>query len=132
MITQRAAATAAGIRLVAGAIADGGDKAVALRVAEQYLSAFGNIAKASTTVLLPSNAGDPASAIASAMTMYKQLVAATADGKAAAAGGEEGGLVAAAAAARGRGGGARGPAGPTSGKTGHGEGGSLTGFSLQS
>ncbi|KAF3945817.1 hypothetical protein CMV_027845, partial [Castanea mollissima] len=48
--------------------------AASLRVAEQYVQAFGNIAKESTTMLLPSSAGNPANMMAQALTMYKSLI----------------------------------------------------------
>ncbi len=52
---------ATGIRLLADAISGSrGTEAVALRVAEQYIQAFGGLARASTTMMLPTNVGDPA------------------------------------------------------------------------
>jgi hypothetical protein len=41
-----------------------GNNAAALTVAEQYVQAFGNLAKTSNTVILPANAGDAASMVA--------------------------------------------------------------------
>ena len=38
-----------------------------LRVAEQYISQFGELAKKGNTLILPANAGDVASMIATAM-----------------------------------------------------------------
>ncbi|MCB2081273.1 MAG: paraslipin, partial [Rickettsiales bacterium] len=67
-----AGATAEGIRKVAAAIEEsGGEKAVSLRVAEQYVNAFANIARAGNTILLPANAGDAASMVAQAMAVYE-------------------------------------------------------------
>ena len=40
-----------------------------LSVAEQYVAAFGNIAKEGNTVLLPSHAADPASMVAQALAV---------------------------------------------------------------
>ena len=40
-----------------------GNNAVALRVAERYVDAFSEIAKESTTMLLPANASDPGKTI---------------------------------------------------------------------
>jgi regulator of protease activity HflC (stomatin/prohibitin superfamily) len=61
-------ATAEGIRRVAEAIKlPGGHEAVQLRVAEQYVEQFGNLAKASNTLILPANASDVGSMIALAM-----------------------------------------------------------------
>ena len=64
-----ARATAEGIRSVAQAIqADGGYEAVQLRVAEQYVHQFGNIAKAGNTLVVPAALSDVASMIALAMS----------------------------------------------------------------
>jgi hypothetical protein len=43
-------------------------------VAEQYLQAFSQLAKESTTMLLPSNASEPAAMIAQALSIYKGIV----------------------------------------------------------
>jgi hypothetical protein len=73
-ILARAEATAKGVHLLAKAIGQAnGSEAVSLRVAEQYLEAFSGIAKASTTVLLPATAHDPASMVAQAMGIYGSL-----------------------------------------------------------
>ena len=67
-----AKATAEGIQSVARAIgADGGFEAVQLRVAEQYITQFGNIAKAGNTLVIPSNLSDVASVLATAMTVIQ-------------------------------------------------------------
>jgi regulator of protease activity HflC (stomatin/prohibitin superfamily) len=66
-------ATAEGIRSVAAAIsAPGGSQAVQLRVAEQYINQFGNLAKANNTMIIPSNMADISSVIATAMSVVKQ------------------------------------------------------------
>jgi regulator of protease activity HflC (stomatin/prohibitin superfamily) len=91
----QAKATASAIREIAAAISDEkGSEAVSLRVAEQYISAFSNLAKQSTTMLIPSNPGgitfsssrfsfaslfcfryvDPAAMVAQAMTIYKNSI----------------------------------------------------------
>ena len=63
-----AEATAEGIRKVAAAMqAPGGDEAVRLRVAEQYITQFGQIAKQGTTLVVPANLTDVASIIQTAM-----------------------------------------------------------------
>jgi regulator of protease activity HflC (stomatin/prohibitin superfamily) len=63
-----ATATAEGIRRVAEAIKlPGGHEAVQLRVAEQYISQFGELAKKSNTLVLPANVADVGSMIALAM-----------------------------------------------------------------
>lgn len=69
-----AIATAEGIREVAKAIQEkGGADAVALRVAEQYVEAFSELAKESTTILLPSNPGDAGSMVAQAMSVFETI-----------------------------------------------------------
>ncbi len=68
-----AAATAEGIRQVAAAIQiPGGAEAVQLRVAEDYIARFGELAKASNTLILPANVADVGSMIALAMKAVKQ------------------------------------------------------------
>jgi regulator of protease activity HflC (stomatin/prohibitin superfamily) len=63
-----ATATAEGIRRVADAIKmEGGYEAVQLRVAEQYIGQFGELARKSTTLVLPANVSDVGSMIALAM-----------------------------------------------------------------
>ncbi len=63
-----ATATAEGIRRVAEAIKlPGGYEAVQLRVAEQYITQFGELARESTTLVLPANVADVGSMIALAM-----------------------------------------------------------------
>jgi len=72
-ITSVATATAAGIRSVAEAITlPGGEEAVQLRVAEQYIGQFGELAKKSNTIVLPANVADVGSMIALAMKMIQK------------------------------------------------------------
>jgi regulator of protease activity HflC (stomatin/prohibitin superfamily) len=67
-----AKATAEGIRSVAAAIqADGGYEAVQLRVAEQYITSFGQIAKSGNTLVVPSNLSDVGSMLALAMNVIQ-------------------------------------------------------------
>ncbi|MBU2548516.1 MAG: paraslipin [Proteobacteria bacterium] len=67
-----ARATAEGLRQVAQAIqAPGGADAVKLRVAEQYLREFGNLAKTNNTMILPANLTDLASIMAVAGKVLK-------------------------------------------------------------
>ena len=67
-----AEANAKAIRQVAEAIeAPGGLDAVNLKVAEQYIAAFGNLAQKSNTLILPSNAADVAGMIATAMSVIR-------------------------------------------------------------
>ena len=49
----------------------GGLQAVNLRVAEQYIAEFGNLAKATNTVILPTNVADVAGLIATAINVVK-------------------------------------------------------------
>ena len=72
-----ATATAEGIRLVAETIRQpGGIEATQLRVAQQYVEQFGNLAQKSTTLILPANVADVAGMVAMATKVFK-----TADGK---------------------------------------------------
>jgi len=65
-------ATSEGIRRVAEAIeAPGGFEAVQLRVAEQYITQFGNLAKAGNTLIVPANLSDISSMIAAAMNVIR-------------------------------------------------------------
>lgn len=66
-------ATAEGIRRIAEAInLPGGLQAVNLRVAEQYITQFGNLAKKGNTLIVPSTLSDPASMLATALTIIRQ------------------------------------------------------------
>ena len=69
-------ATAEGIRRVAITLETaGGDKAMRLRIAEQYIKEFGRLAKAGNTFVVPSNLSDIASMIALATGIAKKDVA---------------------------------------------------------
>lgn len=71
-ITALAEATAQAIERVGNAIQKpGGDVAVNLRVAEQYVSAFANLAKTNNTMIVPNNVGDVAGMVATAMQSIK-------------------------------------------------------------
>uniref|UniRef100_A0A0M3HTJ8 PHB domain-containing protein n=2 Tax=Ascaris TaxID=6251 RepID=A0A0M3HTJ8_ASCLU len=73
-ILMRANARAAGIKKVSEALTGkGGDDAAALNIAEQYVSAFGQLAKQTNTVILPSNVSDAGGMVAQALSVYKQL-----------------------------------------------------------
>jgi len=66
-----ATATAEGIRRVAEAIkTDGGMEAVQLRVAEQYVEQFGNLAKTTNSVIVPATVSDLAGMVAAAMKVF--------------------------------------------------------------
>ncbi|XP_030512736.1 stomatin-like protein 2, mitochondrial [Rhodamnia argentea] len=82
-ILARAQATSKGIVLVSDALKEtGGVEAASLRIAEQYIHAFGNIAKEGTTLLLPSSTANPANMMAQALTMYKSLIGGNVSGDA--------------------------------------------------
>ena len=69
-ITMIATANAAAVRAVAGAMHEpGGINAANLKVAELYVSAFGNLAKTGNTLIVPSNLSDVATLVSSAMTV---------------------------------------------------------------
>jgi regulator of protease activity HflC (stomatin/prohibitin superfamily) len=68
-----ATATAEGIRRVAEVIKmPGGHEAMQLRLAEQYIVAFANIAKSGTSMVVPANVADIASMIQTAMSVVRQ------------------------------------------------------------
>ncbi len=69
-----AEATAEGLKKVAEALeSEGGDKAMQLRVAEDYLERFGNIAKEGNTLIVPANLGDVSSMIGAATNVLTTL-----------------------------------------------------------
>jgi len=71
-ITAVAEATAGAIRQIAAAIREpGGDQAVQLKVAERAVDAFAQLAKASNTLIVPSNMSETAALIGTAMTLLK-------------------------------------------------------------
>ena len=68
-----AQATAQGLRKVAETIQmPGGQEAVQLRVAEQYITKFGELAKTTNTLILPATVSDVGSMIALAMNAMRQ------------------------------------------------------------
>src|SRR5262245_49809668 len=72
-ILALATATAEGIRKVAEATqVPGGMEAVQLRVAEQYVSRFGELAKETNTLILPANLADVGSMLALAMNVIRR------------------------------------------------------------
>ena len=76
-----AEATAAGVRAVADAIGDkGGMDAANLKVAQQYVEAFANLAKTSNTLIVPTTASDVAGFVATAMTVLDRARVAKAQG----------------------------------------------------
>jgi len=78
-----AEANAAGVRAVAEAISDkGGMEAANLKVAQQYVDAFGLLASKSNTLIVPANAADIASFVTTAMTVLDKTRQAQAAAKA--------------------------------------------------
>ncbi len=72
-IEQIANATSNGLRAIASAIGeDNGLNAVNLRIAEQYLGAFANLAKENNTLILPSNLTDIAGIVATATKVFNE------------------------------------------------------------
>jgi regulator of protease activity HflC (stomatin/prohibitin superfamily) len=72
-----ATATAEGLRKVAASMtAEGGNEAMQLRIAEQYVSEFGNLAKVGNTFVVPANLGDLTTMIALATDIAKKKPAA--------------------------------------------------------
>ncbi|XP_066566768.1 stomatin-like protein 2, mitochondrial [Amia ocellicauda] len=73
-VLAKAEAKAKAIRLLSDALAQqNGNAAASLTIAEQYVSAFSNLAKESNTILLPSQTGDISSMVTQAMTIYSTL-----------------------------------------------------------
>jgi regulator of protease activity HflC (stomatin/prohibitin superfamily) len=73
-IEQVANATANGLRAISKAISEeNGLNAVNLRIAEQYLVAFGGLAKTNNTVILPSNLSDIAGIVATATSVFNEV-----------------------------------------------------------
>ncbi|XP_018600595.1 stomatin-like protein 2, mitochondrial isoform X1 [Scleropages formosus] len=73
-VLAKAEAKAKAIRLLSEALTQqNGNAAASYSVAEQYVSAFSNLAKESNTILLPSNTGDISSMVTQAMSIYNNL-----------------------------------------------------------
>jgi regulator of protease activity HflC (stomatin/prohibitin superfamily) len=71
-IVSIAEATANALRMTAAAIREpGGSDAVNLKVAEQYVGAFANLAKTNNSIIVPANMGDMSGLIATAMQVVK-------------------------------------------------------------
>ena len=72
-IEMVAQATAAGLRAIAASIQEkGGADAVNLRIAEQYIGEFGNLAKQNNTMIIPTNMADIAGILATAGKVLKE------------------------------------------------------------
>lgn len=50
-----------------------GQNAISVKIAEKYIEAFGNLAKESNSIILPSNTGDISSMVAQALTIYNTI-----------------------------------------------------------
>lgn len=73
-VLVKAQAKAKAIHVLSEALTQhNGNAAASLTVAEQYVSAFSNLAKESNTILLPSNTGDITGMVSQAMTIYSRL-----------------------------------------------------------
>jgi len=73
-IEQVAVATANGLKAISKAISEeNGLNAVNLRIAEQYLTAFGSLAKQNNTMILPSNLSDIAGIVATATSVFNEI-----------------------------------------------------------
>jgi len=77
-VLAKAEAKSKAIRMLSEALTEqNGNAAASLSVAEQYVSAFSNLAKESNTILLPSNSGDITGMVTQAMTIYSTLAKTT-------------------------------------------------------
>ena len=73
-ILSVAEATAEGLKKVAAALnAEGGDRAMQLRVAENYLERFGSLAKEGNTLIVPANLSDVSSMISAATSVLSSI-----------------------------------------------------------
>jgi regulator of protease activity HflC (stomatin/prohibitin superfamily) len=70
-----AEANAKSIEIISEAIArNDGEKAVSMKIAEQYVDAFSKLAKESNTMIIPASTGDASGAIAQALSIYQNIV----------------------------------------------------------
>uniref|UniRef100_H3ANH2 Stomatin like 2 n=1 Tax=Latimeria chalumnae TaxID=7897 RepID=H3ANH2_LATCH len=73
-VLVKAKAKSEAIRLLADALTQkNGNTAASFSVAEQYVTAFSNLAKESNTILLPANTGDISNMVAQAMGIYGNI-----------------------------------------------------------
>ncbi|TXR54867.1 SPFH domain-containing protein [Reinekea thalattae] len=68
-----ARARAESISVIAEAIKNGGDSAVAQQLSEQYINAFANLAKEGTVTLIPTDSSDVSSVVSKAFTAFDSL-----------------------------------------------------------
>jgi len=73
-ICAKANARAQALKIISDQLEnENGRNAASLQIAEQYVHAFGKLARTNNTILLPSNTGDMSSMIASALAIYSNL-----------------------------------------------------------
>ena len=73
-IEKVAVATAEGLKQIAISLtSQGGNEAMNLRIAEQYMKEFGKLAKTNNTMIIPSNMADISSIIATATSVVKDV-----------------------------------------------------------
>ncbi|EDK44581.1 hypothetical protein LELG_02760 [Lodderomyces elongisporus NRRL YB-4239] len=74
-IKLKAEATAKGLKIIADAIknTEGGQEAINLQIAQEYIKEFGKLAKESNTLVVPSDVGDISSFMAQGLSIYKSL-----------------------------------------------------------
>jgi regulator of protease activity HflC (stomatin/prohibitin superfamily) len=71
-IERVAKATAAGLREIASAIQEpGGEEAVSLRIAEQWINEFGNLAKSNNTMSIPTDLADISGTVATLARVFR-------------------------------------------------------------
>ena len=76
-IVAKAQARAAGLKQVAEALQEGqGTDAASLVLAEQYVTAFSQLAKETNTVIIPTATNDIAGSVSQALAIYKNVNAA--------------------------------------------------------
>lgn len=74
-ILERARATAEGIQLLSTAISSspGGEQAAALRVAEQWVGAWREMARTSNTVVVPADPGNASAMVSTALSIFRTV-----------------------------------------------------------
>jgi len=72
-LLAKSKAAAKSIEMISLSIREHGSEAVSMIIAEKYMEAFSNIAKQSTTMLLPAGTHDPSNFIAQALALYQNI-----------------------------------------------------------
>lgn len=78
---NRATGEAEAIRVVANALKNGGQEAATFKLAQDYVQAFNNMAKKSTTMVLPASLNNVSSTMAVGLSLFKNLIEDTNLGK---------------------------------------------------